>query len=435
MKFRYLLTSCLSVSACLVSTAYAQTEEADSVDGDSETPPAADTPVAEPPPATAEVAEPETEAFAPVPEPAPAAAEIPEEQAGPTIDFALFADTYVSYNSAKPGTPVPYHRAYDNNTPHDPVTGYPVDAAGEPTGLVSRNGFGLSFVGLDASFNTGIVGVTALLRFGPSVPIYYGTDTSIAGLDSFLGGYVTITPLESLIIDAGYFGTIYGAEVAESWLNINYSRGGLYYAMQPFYHFGVKAKYTFNDYFNATVLIANGANNIVDENDSPAFGLQLGLTNIGDVFGLSVGGFYETGADSAWGIESFFDVVATLAIGDFSAIANFDYNINRGADGAPDTSYYGLMGAAAYSFTPKVGIGLRGEYLMDVDSDIWTAGLKNVSLATVTGTLDLKLVDHLIIRPEFRFETSSEDIFTKRSGSPSNAWWTAMIGLVATSFK
>lgn len=364
-------------------------------------------------------------------EPAPAE----EESSDPSVDFALFADTYVSYNSAKSGTPVPYHRAYDNNSSFDAVTGFPTDAEGNPAPLASRNGFGLSFVGLDASFTTGMVGVTALLRFGPSVPIYYGTDTSAAGINSFLAGYVTVAPTESFALDAGYFGTIYGAEVAESWRNLNYSRGGLYYAMQPFYHFGVKGKYIFNDYVNLTAMVVNGANNVSDENDSPALGLQLGLTQIGDVFNLAVGGFYETGADSAWGIETFFDVVASLTVADLTLLANFDYNINRGADGAEDTNYYGIMGAAAYSFIPEVGVAVRGEYLMDIDNDIWTTGLKDVSVATLTGTVDLRLLDYLFVRPEFRFESSSEDIYVTRKGAATGSWWTAMIGLVATSKK
>lgn len=455
MKLSCTLASILPLTAGLTSVAFAQTPTPDAPPAAAEpsstaasegsaapaaAPPTEVTPA--PVPTTPEPAV--TEALAaeqplplPVPPPPDAAAAEEAEAApsGPSIDLALFADTYVSYNSAKYGTPVPYHRAYDNNAPYDAVSGFPTNEAGEPAALVNRNGFGLSFVGLDATFKAGIVGATALLRFGPSVPIYYGTDTSAAGINSFLGGYVTITPTESLALDAGYFGTIYGVELAESWRNLNYSRGGLYYAMQPFYHFGVKGKYTFNEHFNVTAMVVNGANNVSDENNSPAFGLQLGLTQLGDVFNLSVGGFYETGDDSAWGIESFLDVVASLTLDDLTVLANFDYNVNRGADGAEDTSYYGIMGAASYAITPQVGVAARGEYLMDIDSDIWTSGLEDVSVTTLTGTLDLKLVDHLYVRPEVRYEMSSEDIYFNRSGSPTDGWWTGMIGLVASSAK
>lgn len=380
--------------------------------------------------------------------PAPAV----EEPAAPAVNVSLFADTYVSYNSAKSGTPAPYHRAYDNNTPYDPLANFPVevgpdgepivDADGNttPAFLGNRNGFGLSFVGIDASFDTGTVGATAFLRFGPSVPIFYAADTGIAGIDSILGGYVTVKPLPELTIDAGYFGTIYGAEVAESWINFNYTRGALYYAMQPFYHFGAKAAYSINDQVTVRAMVVNGANNIADENDAPAVGLQVALSDLGGVFDLSLGGFYETGDDSTWGIETFIDAVAVLTLGDFTLLANFDYNINRAADDIEDdVSFWGLMGTAAYSITPDVGVALRGEYLADPDNAIWGPALgadeftDAFNLVTLTGTLDLKMLPHLYLRPEFRYEMASDDIFSDGDGGPTDGWYTAILGLVATT--
>jgi hypothetical protein len=381
-------------------------------------------------------------ALASAQEPAAVAVAEPEpEEAPPAVTLSLFADTYVSYNSSQTGSPVPYHRAYDNNTPPDPVTQFP-----DPPGFANRSLFGLSFVGLDANFDAGTVGATAFLRFGPSVPIFYATDTGIAGIDSMLGGYVTIKPIEPLVIDAGYFGTIYGAEVAESWINMNYTRGGLYYAMQPFYHFGVKASYAVTDMVTLRGMVVNGANNIVDENDAPALGLQLALGGLGGVFDLAAGVFYETGNDSSWGIETFFDVVATLTLGDFKLLANFDYNINRadddaapGEEGSEDVSYYGMMATAGYALTPEVGIALRGEYLVDPDNTVWTpvaggtATDDTMNVITLTGTLDLKLLPHLVMRPEFRYETAKSEIYTDRDGGPTDGWYTAILGLVATS--
>jgi putative OmpL-like beta-barrel porin-2 len=365
-----------------------------------------------------------------------------EEPAAPAVNLSMFADTFVSYNSAKSGTPVPYHRAYDNNAPYDPLADFPTaagpDGAPVPSSFGSRNGFGLSFIGLDASFDTGVVGATAFLRFGPSVPIFYAADMGITGLDSILGGYLTLKPIEGLVIDAGYFGTIFGAEVAEGYLDLNYTRGALYYAMQPFYHFGAKAAYSINDTVTVRAMVVNGANNSVDENDAPALGLQLALNDLGGVFDLSVGGFYESGDDSTWGIESFVDVVGSLTLGDFTLLANFDYNTNRGTDGVDSYSYWGIMGTAAYAFTPQVGIAVRGEYLSDPDNGVWSpAGDATLdpdfNLVTLTGTLDLKPWDHIIIRPEFRYETASGDIFYDSDGAPTDGWFTAVLGLIATT--
>jgi hypothetical protein len=372
--------------------------------------------------------------------PSPAAE---EEPAAPAVNLSLFADTYVSYNSSQSNTPVPFHRAYDNNTPYDPLADFPATDNGDgtttPYSLGSRKGFGLSVIGLDASFDTGTVGATAFLRFGPSVPIYYAADMGVAGIDSILGGYLTIKPVPELTIDAGYFGTIYGAEVLENYLNLNYTRGALYYAMQPFYHFGAKAAYAINDTLAVRAMVVNGANNVADENDAPALGLQLVLNDIGGVLDLYVGGFYETGDDSAWGIETFFDTVASLSLGDLTLLANFDYNINRGADGADDTSNWGVMGTAAYAVTPEVGVAFRGEYLSDPDNAIWTPAIGAAdftdafSLTTLTGTVDIKPFPHLILRPEFRYEIASDDIYADGDGGPTDSWYTAVLGLIATT--
>jgi hypothetical protein len=361
------------------------------------------------------------------------------------VKLSMFADTYVSYNSSQSGTPQPYHRAFDNNTPYDPNAGFPAtdvpggaDPVPQPFGM--RNGFGLSVLGLDASFDTGTVGATAFLRFGPSVPIYYANDFGGAGLDSVLGGYVTLRPVPELAIDAGYFGTIYGAEVLENYVNFNYTRGALYYAMQPFYHFGVKAAYTLSEMVTLRAMVVNGANNIVDENDAPAVGLQLALNDLGGVLDLAVGAFYETGDDSNWGIETFFDTVATLSLGDLTILANFDYNINRAGSAAEDDlSYWGVMGTAAYSLAPQLGIAVRGEYLADPDNALPWAGIgtatvgPDFNLITVTGTLDYKPFDHVIIRPEFRFETAADQIYADSDGAPTDSWYTAVLGLIATT--
>jgi hypothetical protein len=367
--------------------------------------------------------------------PPPAEEAVPPK---PAVNLAMFADTYVSYNSQKSGTAVPWHRAFDNNTPYDPNAGFPTAADGTPSSFGARNGFGLSMIGLDASFDTGTVGATAFLRFGPSVPVFYLADMGVSGIDSILGGYLTLKPLPELTIDAGYFGTIYGAEVAENYLDFNYTRGALYYAMQPFYHFGVKAAYAINDTVTVRAMVVNGANDIVDENDAPAVGAQLVLNDLGGVFDLYAGVFYETGSDSNWGIETFFDVVGSLTLGNLTLLANFDYNINRADGPTPKASFWGMMGTAAYSITPEFGVAFRGEYLSDPDNVLWTSTsatpiTDSFNLVTLTGTLDFKPLAHAIIRPEFRYETASDDIYYDTDGAPASSWWTAALGLVVTT--
>src|SRR5258706_15268639 len=69
-----------------------------------------------------------------------------------------------------------------------------------------------------------------------------------------------------------------GAEVIESKDNWNYSRDMLFTWSIPFYHFGLRAKYTFNDKAAFTGYIVNGWNNVVDNNSGKTYGFSLALT-------------------------------------------------------------------------------------------------------------------------------------------------------------
>src|SRR5258708_30516621 len=75
-----------------------------------------------------------------------------------------------------------------------------------------------------------------------------------------------------LQVDVGKFVTPMGAEVIESKDNWNYSRGLLFSYAIPYYHFGVRAKYTFNPKYNVTGFIVNGWNNVVDNNTGKTYG-------------------------------------------------------------------------------------------------------------------------------------------------------------------
>ncbi len=382
-------------------------------------------PYAAPPPPAAEPAAPmAAQPLPPAPADAPPADEgaAAEDEESP-VDFMLFVDAYGGWQTAQAGTPVPFHRAYALNSPE----------------FVNENGFSLSFAGLDVSYDGGQLGATASLRFGPSVVLFHGNDPFF-GIDNIVQAFVTWKPVDGLALDLGQFGTIYGAEVAESWMNLNYTRGGLYYAMQPFWHTGLRASYDISDAFTVKGMVVNGVNNISDattDEGAPSLGLQLAVTP-SEAFGLAVGGLISTDPeDDDNSFDRFVDVVATLSLGDFSAIANFDYNMDV-LEGE-NTSYWGASLAMGYAFTDMFGLAVRGEYLSDPDSvlyaDLATAAPfeDGASVVTLTGTIDVKPVpgsQNLILRWDNRYETSSEDIFFDNDGEPTDGWFASVIGMV-----
>ncbi|MET0390054.1 MAG: porin [Polyangiales bacterium] len=320
---------------------------------------------------------------------------------------------------------------------------------------VQANGFALAFAGLDATYSGDKLGATISLRFGPGVNRFYAANMTDTGIENITQAYVTYKPIDKLTFDLGQFGTIYGAEVLESWKNINYSRGALYYAMQPFWHTGLRANVAVTDGFALNALIVNGVNNAFENNKSPSLGLQAVITT-GDVFTLSagyLGALNPLSASGAGGVfHNFFDVVATITTGGFKLVANADLNLYKPGEGAESESFWGISVAPSYAFNDFFGIGARVEYLAD-SANQWGMTTNKIapstddpengailadkaSLTTLTATLDIKPIPGsaaLILRPEFRFEIAGDNYFQNRDSELTKTFWTLALGAVVTS--
>lgn len=384
----------------------------------------------------------------PAPPPmAPVEEEVVEEAPATVggLKLSAFVDANYGFQTQARDTPSPAHRAYAFNhwVANDDVNrGF------------AQNGFGLSFAGIDASYDGGQLGATISFRAGPSVPIFYAGDTGPLGIENITQAYATWTPTQELSIDFGQFSTIFGAEVAESWQNLNYTRGGLYYAMQPFWHTGMRATLSPNDKVAVTGMIVNGVNSIHDDNDSPSLALQLSVTP-NDAFSLAAGWLTTLKPSTDGGVfDNFFDLVAALTVERFSLVLNADLTVN--ADKRVETPdyiqtvdnpmFWGVSLAAGYQATDLFGLAIRAEYLSDSDNQLYQVpqtyegvafpGTTETNVVTVTGTLDFKPVegsDNLIIRWDNRIETSNEDIFFNRSSNETNVWFGSVLGVVVTT--
>ncbi len=381
------------------------------------------------------------ETFTPPPpmEPAPPVPEPPAPPSGSGLSISAFVDAYYGFQTQAIGSAVPFHRAYAFNSP-----------------LGAENGFSLSFMGLDVTYDRGPVSATISLRGGPSVPIFYGADNGYLGIDNVTQAYASWTPIPQLTLDIGQFGTIFGAEVAESWQNLNYTRGALYYAMQPFWHTGLRATVSPSDQVAITGMLVNGVNTITEDNDSPSVALQVSLTP-NEKLSVALGWLGTPQQTSDQGsFDNFFDLVAALTIERFTLVFNADLTVNQNVRRiAPDYDqrvkspmFWGISLAAGYQATDTFGLALRGEYLSDSDNQLYQVEntLRGVTypkttetnLVTVTGTLDFKPIpgsSNLVIRWDNRIETSNEDIFFNREDEPepTNVWFGSTLGVVVTS--
>ncbi|AKF09756.1 porin [Sandaracinus amylolyticus] len=361
------------------------------------------------------------------------AATEPEAEASSWTDnlsFRVFADAYVAAHWTLPNgfegnqSAIIGHRAYD-------IYGGP----------------SLAWAGLDLRYAPDPLGAAIDLRFGTAVPRLLGAFSGLPeGLQFLKQAYVSWRPIENFQIDFGQFDTIYGAEVSESWLNPNYSRGSLYNVVQPFYHMGFRASYAVIPELTLTAIAVNGWNNVSDNNDGKSVGIQGALT-VGD-FSVALG--YLTGpeqsdcnaipgpddppiagcvtdedlGDHDGRFRHLVDLILRYSVGDLALVANGDVTIEDFGPAGYTTIAGGMIGAQ-YRFIPEFALALRGEVLYFEDTD--------ESLTTGTFTIEVAPDPHLVFRLDNRLDVSSYDQFVDNSGQPSELVFSSILGVVAHS--
>lgn len=362
--------------------------------------------------------------------------EIVDDAPDGSLDLFMFVDANYAISTSHRDSPSVPHRAF---------------AANGADGTTS-NGFSLEWMGLDASYDGGEVGATASLRFGDGVPTYFG-NRSESGIANLTQAYATWAPHERITLDLGQFTTIYGAEVAESFRNLNYTRGGLYYLMQPAWHTGLKGGFAISDGFGINALVVNGVNSTFDEDDAPSLGLQLSIVPVaGDEEAgtaapveFYLGGLQtlDSDNDNSSNLDTFVDLVAVLNVGDFKGIVNADFNIARdsidpdqqaGTGDEGDAAFFGASVGLGYSFSHLFGLAARYEFLRDPDDILYGANPDDgTTVQTFTGTIDLKPLperDNFVVRWDNRYERASEDIFLNTTNEATSGWFESVIGVV-----
>src|SRR5882757_5342015 len=224
---------------------------------------------------------------------------------------------------------------------------------------------------------------------------------------------------KGLQVDAGKFVTPAGAEVIESKDNWNYSRGLLFAWAIPYYHYGLRAKYTFNDKFALTGYVMNGWNAVIDNNSGKTIGVSAAWTPT-KKFGFIenyIGGPEGANNNADWRHLS--DTVITFnPTGKLSLMANIDYG--RGdkvtpITGPPSVTAYwtGAAGYLKYALASTVNAAFRYEYFEDHDG--FATGTAQ-HFHEVTETLERTIASHLITRAEFRHDMSTQPVFQKGQG-------------------
>lgn len=391
----------------------------------------------------------------------------PEEPPPPlpwyeALSFGAFADAYasVNYDFPKPQSGTNRYRAYDTS-----------------------NGFALAWVGLNVAYDPDPVGGVLQLRFGPQAQTYASQSERDAGLANVKQAYASWKLGEVVSLDFGKFDTPHGAEVADSQLNYNYTRGALYWLAQPLYHTGLRASFTLTDELSAKAMVVNGWNNSVDNNAGKTFcahlsyapleELALGAGWIGgpeqadsvsvdcgadETFDADAGGCVpdpgtpaqsyvvdRAGANKPKAWKHVIDFLVTVTpTEELSTYLNAYYGTEGVRDATNTTNdvdrieFYGAALAGRLALSDVWAVAARAEYIGDPDGYLTT--VEGGALGTGTLTLEAKPTKNLILRLEPRADVmlsaddgAAKEVFQESVRDSSQTQITTTLGVVVTT--
>jgi len=291
---------------------------------------------------------------------------------------------------------------------------------------------------------TSPLGFRVALGFGQAINAVNGSDPGGIAVAQYLKeGYLSwLAPVgKGLQIDAGKFVTPAGAEVIETNQNWNYSRSLLFYDAIPYYHLGVRAKYTFNEKWSVTGLAVNGWNSLIDNNTGKTGGVSIGWNPTKK---LSFTENYFAGPEQNMDNSDWTQLTDTVVTYNptpkLSLMGNVDYGrVDQWTVTQKTADYAGIAAYVKYAVTPKVTVAGRYEYLNDHDGFATRAMSSGPSpvltitpqhLNEFTGTVERRIAGHLLSRLEVRHDGSNAYYFQRGGPSLVKGQTTVDAGLV-----
>jgi hypothetical protein len=365
--------------------------------------------------------------------PAPAEAMSPADASEPQVEAPKSGSGIVHnlFGSTNVTGFVDGYYGYNFNHPHSRTSDF--RAFDSPTNQFSLNMIQLIFNKAPDPGNSRL-GYRLAFGYGEAMNVVNRSDPAGLGFAQYLKeayfSYLAPVGANGLQFDFGKFVTPHGAEVIETQDNWNYSRGVLFTYAIPFYHFGLRSKYAFNDKYSLSGYVVNGWNNVVDNNTGKTVGVGFGWTP-NSKFSLSqnyMAGAEQEGLNKNW--RQLSDTVVSISPTDrLSFILNYDYGRGDRVDGLFDpVSWQGWAGYVRYKFSDRNAFAMRYEWFND--SDGLTTGAAQ-QLKEFTGTFEHRIAQRLITRWEYRYDYSNQPSFTK-GDAPTGSQSTVAAGLIYT---
>ena len=277
------------------------------------------------------------------------------------------------------------------------------------------------------------IGYHLSFGYGNAMNVVNSTDPGGLGFAQYLkeayGSY--LAPVgKGLQIDFGKFVTPMGAEVIESKDDWNYSRSLLFTYAIPFYHFGLRAKYSFSDKYVLTGYLTNGWNDIVDNNTGLNYGFSFAWTPNKK---WAVTENYCIGPEQFRNTSNYRQmediVVAYNPTSKLSLMVNYDYGRGDRVAAFPNPVWWtGMAGYLKYQFNDKWAYATRYEYYNDHFG--FTTGTPQ-HVNEMTETFERKILGTLITRLEYRRDMSNRPSLFK-GAMPVDQQDTLEVGLIYT---
>jgi hypothetical protein len=277
------------------------------------------------------------------------------------------------------------------------------------TSFANLPGFALGMANIVLSYEGDKHGFVADFVYGPRGTEAVFNSSGSSNIVNQLYAYYNFS--DSFTLTLGNFNTFLGYEVISPVANFNYSTSYMF-SYGPFSHTGIKADFTLSDDVSLMLAVLNQTDytegNFGGEDgamfDSYMYGVQLGL--YGQYINLLAGDDY-TQIDFTGGVnltDSFFLGVNATS-----------------TDLAGDVGFSGIALYPQLALSESFSVGLRGEIFNETDGG--AAALYSGELATSSEDADNTSFTitgsytngNFILKPEFRIDTASANIYSKNA--------------------
>jgi len=279
------------------------------------------------------------------------------------------------------------------------------DAIAPNTSFANQNGFALGMANVILSYEGSKVGAVVDLVFGPRGEEAVFNSMPSNNIVNQLYVYWNVS--DKVTLTFGNFNTFLGYEVISPTGNFNYSTSYMF-SYGPFSHTGLKMDWAVNDEWSFMAAIMND-NDWTDYNPTNNYtaGAQIGYN--GTYLNFLYGPQFQVDLTTG------FDITDTFFLG-----LNATYFIDNDTDG----SFYGVALYPQIQATESFAIGLRAEYFAEGDYGVGAIGGyddegdANAFEFTLSGNYS---IGDLMIIPELRLDTTSEDTFVNNDFEPTGS--------------